>query len=86
MEQSVLAVGAIIGVINAITKQFPQVHGLVGIVVSVLLGAVLGFFNYLGVEGIEMGILVGLSASGVYKVAQKVGGQQTCRRPGYILC
>ena len=73
MEQAV-AIGAIIGIINAVQRQFPQVTGLIGIGVSILLGIALGYFNYLGVNGVENGILTGLSASGVYTVSKKIGG------------
>jgi len=73
MENAV-AIGAIIGIINAIQRQVPQVTGLIGIGLSVILGIVLGYFNYLGVSGIENGILTGLGASGVYTVAKKIGG------------
>ena len=69
-----IAIGAIIGLINAVQRQFPQVAGLIAIGVSVIVGVVLGYFNYLGVSGVENGVLVGLSASGVYTVAKKVGG------------
>lgn len=71
---NVVATTAIIGLINAVKAQFPQVTGLIGVGLSVVLGVVLGFFNYLGVNGLENGILVGLSASGLYTVAKRIGG------------
>ena len=72
--ENAIAIGAIIGLINAVQRQFPQVAGLIAIGVSVVVGIVLEYFNYLGVSGVENGVLVGLSASGVYTVAKKVGG------------
>ena len=72
---SVIAIGAILGVGNAVKTQFPQVNGLVGVALSIILGIVLGYFNLLGVSGIEAGLLVGLSASGIYTVAKRVGSQ-----------
>ena len=74
MEQGI-TIASIIGLIDAVKRQYPQVSGLIGIGLSVLLGIVLGYFNYLGVHGIEEGLLIGLSASGVYTVAKKVGGK-----------
>ena len=71
---NVVAGSAIIGLINAVQRQFPQVTGLVAIGLSVVLGAALGYLNYFGVSGIENGVLLGLSASGVYTVAKKIGG------------
>ena len=65
---------AIVGFINAVQKQFPQVAGLIGVGLAIVMGAVIGYFNYFGVEGIQNGILIGLASSGVYKLATKVGG------------
>ena len=72
---SIVAVGAIIGVGNAIKTQFPQAVGLIGVGISLVLGVVLGYFNLLGVSGVENGLLAGLSASGVYTIAKRIGGQ-----------
>ena len=71
---NIIATGVIIGIINAAKTQFPQVTGIVGVGVSVVLGIVLGYFNLLGVSGIENGLLAGLFASGVYTVAKRAGG------------
>lgn len=70
-----IATTVIIGVIDAVKKQFSQVQGIYGIALSVVLGAVIGYFNFAGVEGVEQGIVAGISASGIYKVAKKVGGE-----------
>ena len=71
---NVIAIGVVVGIINAVQKQFPQVAGIIGIGLSVVIGVVLGYFNYLGVNGIESGIIVGLASSGAYKLATKIGG------------
>ena len=71
---SVIASTVIIGIIDAVKRQFPKVTGLYGIALSIILGIVAGYFQFAGVNSIENGILVGLSAAGIYKVASKVGG------------
>lgn len=42
--------------------------------VAVTAGAVFGFNQWFGLPSTEIGIAVGVSSSGVYKVAQKIGG------------
>lgn len=71
---NIIAIGAIVGVGNAIKTQFPKVEGIIGIIISIILGLALGFFNLLGVNGIENGLLIGLGASGVYTLAKRTGG------------
>lgn len=71
----IIAIPVIIGIINAAKTQLPQITGLVGIGLSIVIGVVLGYLNLLGVSGIENGLLAGLAASGVYTVAKRVGGQ-----------
>jgi hypothetical protein len=71
---NILATGIIIGLINAIKTQYPQVTGIYAITLSVVLGLLAGYFSVMGVTGIENGLMVGLFASGTYKIAQKVGG------------
>lgn len=73
MENEVIVGSAIVGIINAIQMQFPQVKGLIGVGIALLLGVVVGWFHLFGLT-IEQGILVALASSGVYKVASKMGG------------
>ena len=74
MIETVVIGAAIIGIINGIKKQYPQVTGVAGVVIAVLLGAAAG---YLQIEGLTVaeGIVVGLSSSGVYKLSQNVGSK-----------
>ena len=41
--------------------------------ISVIFGALLGFANTGGINGIIIGIISGMTASGVYKFASKIG-------------
>jgi hypothetical protein len=42
---------------------------------AVFAGLLFGFLKWFGLPGPEVGLAVGVSSSGVYKVAQKLGGQ-----------
>ena len=70
---NVVVGGAIIGLVNGVTKQFPQVNGILAWVLAVGLGAVAGL---LGLEGLTLqtGIILGLASSGVYKISQNIAG------------
>lgn len=72
--ENVIAVGVIIGIGNAVKTQFPQVSGLYGVILSVVLGLIAGYFNILEVASLEAGLLIGLAASGTYTVVKRVGG------------
>ena len=73
--ENLLSVGVIIAVGNVIKTQFPQVVGIYGIAISVVFGLMLGYFNELGVTGLEQGLLVGLGASGIYTVAGRISSK-----------
>ena len=73
MENAV-AGAAIIGLVNLVQHQFPEVKGLYGIILSVDLGFVAGFLGLYGLT-IESGVVTALASSCVFKVATKMGGQ-----------
>ena len=74
MGEQAIAVTAIIGLIEAVKSQVPQVKGLVTVGLSLALGVILGVLGYLGVTGVEQGLLVGLSAIGINVAAKRIGG------------
>lgn len=67
------AIATIIGVVNMVQLQFPNIRGLWGLLLGVVLGLVLGIFHFFGLTP-ELGLAAGFAGSGVYKVAQKAGG------------
>jgi uncharacterized membrane protein len=71
----VVAVGVIIALGNVVKNQYPKVVGLYGVLLSVVLGLIAGYFNLLDVVGLEQGLYAGLMASGVYTVAKRIGSQ-----------
>lgn len=43
--------------------------------IAVIAGGVFGALKWFGLPSAEIGLAVGISSSGVYKVAKKLGGQ-----------
>ncbi len=70
-----LAIGLMIGMVNVIKMQFPQVKGLYAFLLSLICGVFLGVVHWYGVVSIEQGVLLAFVASGVYKVVSKAGGK-----------
>lgn len=70
MGDNLLAGGAIIGVINAVQMQFPKVKGVIALLLAIVLGVLLGYLKYFGVDSIEDGLVIALASSGVYKLSQ----------------
>lgn len=67
------AVAVIIGLVNGIRLFRENRESFVYFVIAVLAGVGFGFVGYYGLT-VETGILAALASSGLYKVAQKVGG------------
>jgi len=76
LEQFALAAFVLIGLVNgvqmALTKQW---QSFAMFCVAVVAGTVFGALQWFGLPGAEMGLAVGISSSGVYKVAKKIGGE-----------
>lgn len=76
MEQSVnlVALPAIIGIVNGISLAKQQDKWpFIMFVAAVLSGMALGYFSVFGLT-VETGLVTALASSGLYKVAQKLGG------------
>ncbi len=68
------AVAVLIGLVNGVRLFKENRESFVYFVLAVVVGLVFGFVGYFGLT-VESGILAALASSGLYKVAQKVGGQ-----------
>ena len=64
-------VGLVNGIQFATTKQWDRFFFFLTAVVAV---AIFGYLKWFSLPSVEIGIAVGLGSSGVYKVAQKLGG------------
>ena len=69
----VTAGAALIGIVNAVKAQFPQVSGIYAICLAVVLGAIAGYLGLLDLT-VQSGIVTGLASSGVYTIAKRAGG------------
>jgi hypothetical protein len=75
LAQFAMAGFVIIGLVNGIGFAVDRNwKAFVFFMTAVVAGGVFGFLRWFGLPGIEIGLAVGISSSGVYKVAQKLGG------------
>jgi len=72
--ENLQAVAVIIGIVKGITLGVPELKPLHAFLISLALGVVLGLLHYFGLT-VETGVVAALTATGVYQVAKKVGGQ-----------
>lgn len=68
------AMAAIIGLVNGIRLFEENKRSFVYFIIAVVTGLVFGYLHFFGLT-VESGLVAALASSGVYKVAQKVGGQ-----------
>lgn len=67
----IIGIGAIIGFVNMFGMGMDgNIKSFGKAFIGVVLGAIFGYLGYFGIKGVEMGLLVGLSASGFYKLTQ----------------
>lgn len=75
MDQSLIAVAAIIGIVNGISLlNAPQVTSFVKFAIALVVGILFGVFGLFGLT-VATGLIVGLTSSGLYKVTQNIGGK-----------
>lgn len=75
LGQFALATTSIVGLVNgvklALTKKWDSFALWL---VAVLGGSILGYLHWLGLPSAEIGFALGVSSSGAYELAQRVGG------------
>jgi hydrogenase/urease accessory protein HupE len=75
LEQFAIAGFVIIGLINGLQFAIDKNWGsFIKFVLAVIAGGLFGFLQWFGLPSIEVGLAVGISSSGAYKIAQKLGG------------
>lgn len=76
LEQYVMAAFVLIGLVNGVQFAINRDWRAFGLfMTAVVAGTAFGFLKWFGLPSAEVGLAVGISSSGVYKVAQKIGGQ-----------
>jgi len=75
LEQFALAGFMLIGLVNGLQFAFDKNwKAFVMFMTAVLFGGLFGYLGWFELPSLEIGLAVGVSSSGVYKVAQKIGG------------
>lgn len=64
----------IIGIVNMVRLQFPQVKGLLSLLLAIALGVGASFLNIFPGLTWQLGLITAFASAGVYKVAVKAGG------------
>lgn len=78
MEQYVMAATALIGFVNIFNMALEgQWKSFGKATIGIILGGIFGYLKYFGLPGVEIGILLGISSSGLFKIAQVVGVKPT---------
>ena len=73
MINEVVIGGAIVAIVQAFKTQFPQVTGLVTIILAAVLGVLAGLAGLGGLNWVT-GLIIGLTSVGVITTATKIGG------------
>jgi len=73
IEQFALAGSIVIGLVNGAELAFnKQWLSFAKFMIAVVLGAAFGFLGWFGLPSLEIGLAIGLSSSGVYKLVSKI--------------
>jgi hypothetical protein len=75
LDQYVMAAFVLIGLVNGIKLLESDKKGFAYFCVAVVTGTIFGAFQLFGLPSLEVGLAIGISSSGVYKLAQKFGGE-----------
>ncbi len=69
--EAITGATAIIGMVNGINFLFEGQWKAFGkFAAALIVGMVFGYLNWFGIKGIEQGLAVALSSSGIYKITQ----------------
>lgn len=75
-EQFAMAGFVLIGLVNGIKLGIDQNWKSFALfLTAVIAGTVFGFLHWFGLPSAEIGLAVGISSSGVYTVAKRLGGE-----------
>lgn len=75
LEQFVMGAFALVGLVNIVQLGINKKWESFALaMVAVTAGSLFGYFQWFGLPSAEIGFLLGISSSGVYKVANRLGG------------
>ncbi len=74
-DQFAMAGFVIIGLVNGIQLALNRDWKSFALfLTAVLSAAIFGYLKWFGLPSVEVGLAVGISSSGIYKIASKIGG------------
>lgn len=74
--QYVMAGFVLVGLVNGINFALDRDwKAFVKFMTAVVFGGIFGYLHWFGLPSMELGLAVGISSSGVYKIAQQLGGK-----------
>jgi len=75
LEQYVMGAFVLIGLVNGISFAIDRNwKSFISFSIAVVAGTVFGYLKWFGLPSAEIGLAVGISSSGAYKLATKIGG------------
>jgi len=77
LEGYTMAGFVLIGLVNGIQLATnKEWKSFIMFMTAVLFGALFGFLGWFELPSCEIGLAIGISSSGVYKISQKIGGSK----------
>ena len=74
--QYVMAGFVLVGLVNGINFALDRNwSSFVKFLTAVIFGGIFGYLHWFGLSSVEIGIGAGIASSGVYKIAQQLGGK-----------
>jgi len=74
-EQYAMGAFVLIGLVNGIQLIIEkQYASFAKFALAVIAGGIFGYLKAFGLPSLEIGVALGVSSSGIYKVAQKIAG------------
>lgn len=74
MDPVVIGAAVIIGIVDRVKVQFPQVKGIYAFVLALAIGIIGGYFAII-VGDVKTGVIATLVGTGVYKLANRIGSK-----------
>lgn len=75
LEGYAMAAFVIIGLVNGVQMAVERKWQSFSLFMTAVVGAgIFGYLHWFGLPSLEVGLALGISSSGIYKTAQKAGG------------
>jgi len=76
IENYAIAGAILVGLVNGVQLLLDRKwDSFIKFVIALVTGMTFGYFGWFGLPSLEIGLAVGISSSGFYKISQKLGGK-----------